>query len=161
MSFMEKLTDMAKNAGGVAQDLAKNAGEAAQELAKAAQDKAAYLKELQGLKSAIREQEGLIAKAKRAIAEKILEATDGQIRQEVQELCAKVREAKSMITGLKNQIESLRASAAVKNPEVEKEINKAIAEIDRQNALDIAADVEEAAAEAEAKIEAEAEVKAE
>ncbi len=45
--------------------------------------------------------------------------------------------------------------------EVEKEINKAIAEIDRQNALDIAADVEEAAAEAEAKIEAEAEVKAE
>ena len=49
----------------------------------------------------------------------------------------------------------------MKNPEVEKEINKAIAEIDRQNALDIAADVEEAAAEAEAKIEAEAEVKAE
>ena len=95
------------------------------------------------------------------IADKILEATDGQISQEVQELCAKVREAKSMITGLKNQIESLRASAAVKNPEVEKEINKAIAEIDRQNALDIAADVEEAAAEAEAKIEAEAEVKAE
>ena len=160
-SEMEKLTDIAKNAGGVAQDLAKNAGEAAQELAKAAQDKAAYLKELQGLKSAIREQEGLIAKAKIAIADKILEATDGQISQEVQELCAKVREAKSMITGLKNQIESLRASAAVKNPEVEKEINKAIAEIDRQNALDIAADVEEAAAEAEAKIEAEAEVKAE
>lgn len=155
MSFMEKLTDMAKSAGGVAQDLAKNAGEAAQELAKAAQDKAAYLKELQGLKSAIREQEGLISKAKVMIADKILENTDGQISQEVQELCAKVREAKSMIVGLKNQIESLRASAAVKNPEVEKEINKAIAEIDRQNALDIAADVEEAAAEAEDKIEAE------
>ena len=161
MSLMVKLTDMAKNAVGAAQDLSKNAGEAAQELDKADQDKAAYLKELKGLKSAIREQEGLIAKAKIAIADKILEATDGQISQEVQELCAKVREAKSMITGLKNQIESLRASAAVKNPEVEKEINKAIAEIDRQNALDIAADVEEAAAEAEAKIEAEAEVKAE
>ncbi len=30
MSFMDKMTDMVKNAGGVAQDLAKNAGEAAQ-----------------------------------------------------------------------------------------------------------------------------------
>ena len=149
MSFMDKMTNMVKNAGGVAQDLAKNAGEAAQELAKAAQDKAAYLKELQSLKSAIREQEGLILAIKTSIADKILDTQDGMISQEVQELCEKVKEAKSMITGLKNQIESLRAAASVKNPEVEKEINKAIAEIDRQNALDIAADVEEAAAEAE------------
>ncbi len=153
MSFMDKMTDMMKNAGGVAQDLAKNAGEAAQELAKAAQDKAVYLKELQKLKSAIREQEGLIVAAKTTIADKILENSDGQISQDVQTLCQKVREARSMINGLKNQIESLRAAASVKNPEVEKEINKAIAEIDRQNALDIAADVEEAVAEAEAEKE--------
>jgi len=159
MGFMDKMTDMVKNAGGmaqdlaknageVAQDLAKNAGEVAQDIAKAAQDKAAYLKELQSLKSAIREQESVILSAKTAIADKILDAEDLQISAEVQQLCQKVREAKSMITGLKNQIESLRAAASVKNPEVEKEINKAIAEIDRQNALDIAADVEDAAASA-------------
>ena len=86
MSFMDKMTDMVKNAGGVAQDLAKNAGEAAQELAKAAQDKAAYLKELQSLKSAIREQEGLILAIKTSIADKILDTQDGMISQEVQEL---------------------------------------------------------------------------
>ena len=83
MSFMDKMTDMVKNAGGVAQDLAKNAGEAAQELAKAAQDKAAYLKELQSLKSAIREQEGLILAIKTSIADKILDTQDGMISQEV------------------------------------------------------------------------------
>lgn len=151
MEFKDKLKGFAKNAGEAAQNLAKNAGEAAQELAKAAQEKAAYLKELQGLKNAVKEQEKLISAAKLGIADKILAAEGDTISTEVKELCGQVAEAKSMIVGLKNQIESLRAAAAVKNPEVEKEISKAIAEIDKETALDIK--LAEMAADAEAEAE--------
>lgn len=136
MGWKENIKAFAGMAGDVAQDLAKNAGEAAQELAKAAQEKTAYLKELQKLKSAIKEQEKVIAGAKAAIADGILALEGDTISPEIKELCAKVAEAKSMIVGLKNQIESLRADAA-KNPEVEKEISKAIEEIDRETAVDI------------------------
>ena len=135
MGFMDKLTDFAKNAGDAAQDIAKNAGDKAQELAKAAQEKAAYMKELQRLKSSIKEQEGVIAMTKMAIAEAVLENRELYDNEAVKALCEAFDGANAQIAGLKEQIEALRA--AVKDPEMEQAVSKAIDDIDIQNAVDI------------------------
>ncbi len=140
MDFMDKLKNSAKNIGDMAQDLAKTAGDKAQDLARAAQEKTAYIKELSALKAGIREQNGLIAESKQLIAEQVLLLlADGQseFSDEIKQLANDVTLAKAKITDLEAQIEDLKAAADAKNPELAQELSKAIAEIDREQAVDI------------------------
>lgn len=140
MSFMDKAKDAARSIGQAAGDFAKTAGATAQDLAQAAKEKTAYLKEVSALKNAIRDQKGVIAASKMAIAERMLELLDAgeaNIPDDIKDLGAKVKDALAQITALEGQIEELKAAAAAKNPEMEQELSKAIAEIDKEQALDI------------------------
>lgn len=140
MSFMDKAKDAARSIGQAAGDFAKTAGATAQDLAQAAKEKTAYLKEVSALKNAIRDQKGVIAASKMAIAERMLELLDAgeaNIPDDIKDLGAKVKDALAQITALEGQIEELKAAAAAKNPEMEQELPKAIAEIDKEQALDI------------------------
>lgn len=136
MGFMDTL----KNIGDVAADAAKTAGNKAQDLAKVAQEKAACLKELNNLKTAVRGQKTIISEAKEAIADKVLAGlASGELTlsSEVQALADRINAAKAQISELEIKIEDLKATAAVKNPEMAREIDKAIAEIDKAQAVDI------------------------
>ncbi|MBQ2888191.1 MAG: hypothetical protein IJE29_04630 [Firmicutes bacterium] len=142
MDFMDKLKNSAKNIGDMAQDLAKTAGDKAQDLARAAQEKTAYIKELSALKAEIREQAGMIAQNKGQIAEQVLALLeDGQTEfsDEIKQLANAVTLAKAKISELEAKIEDLKAAASAKNPELAQELSKAIAEIDREQAVDIKA----------------------
>lgn len=159
MDFMDKLKNSAKNIGDMAQDLAKTAGDKAQDLARAAQEKTAYIKELSALKGEIREQTGLITESKQQIAEQVLVLlADGQTEfsDEIKQLANAVTLAKAKIAELEAKIEDLKAAADAKNPELAQELSKAIAEIDREQAVDIKAvaddceDTDEKAAEEKA-----------
>lgn len=130
MKFMDTL----KNIGDAAAEAAKNAGGIAQDLAKVAQDKTGYLKDLNELKTAIRNQKSAIATDRARIADAIIAKVDegGQeISDEVLNLVSNIKASEEQIKLLENQIDDLKAAAAVKNPEIEREINKAIAEIDK------------------------------
>ncbi len=143
MGFMDKAKDAARSIGQAAGDLAKTAGDKAQDLAQAAKEKTAYLKEVSALKNAIRDQKGVVAASKMAIAERMLELLDAgeaNIPDDIRDLGAKVKDALAQITALEGQIEELKAAAAAKNPEMEQELSKAIAEIDREQAVDIPAE---------------------
>lgn len=138
MKFVDKL----KNIGDAAAEAAKNAGGVAQDFAKAAQDKASYLKELNELKAAIRNQKTAIAEDRSRIADAVLAQLDegkSEMPECVGMLAANIKASKAQIELLENQIEDLRATASVKNPDIEREINKAIAEIDKAEAIDIEA----------------------
>lgn len=138
-----KFVDTLKNIGDAAAEAAKNAGGMAQDFAKAAQDKAAYLKELNELKAAIRDQKAAIAEDRGRIADAVLaQVADGKSEMPdcVAMLAANINASKAQIELLENKIEDLRAAASVKNPEIEREINKAIAEIDKVSAIEIEAD---------------------
>lgn len=139
MKFMDTL----KNIGDAAADAAKNAGGIAQDLAKAAQDKAGYLKEVNELKTAIRDQKTAISTDRNRIADAVI-AQVGEGKTEMPEvvanLVANIKAAQAQIELLEHQIEDLKAAATVKNPELEREINKAIAEIDKAEAIEIAAE---------------------
>lgn len=140
MDFMDKLKNSAKNIGDMAQDLAKTAGDKAQDLARAAQEKTAYLKELSALKSEIREQMELITENKGQIAEQVFALlADGktEFSDEIKQLANAVTLAKAKIAELEAKIEDLKAAATAKNPELAQELSKAIAEIDREQAVDI------------------------
>ncbi len=143
MGFMDKAKDAARSIGQAAGDFAKTAGDKAQDLAQAAKEKTAYLKEVSALKNAIRDQKGVVAASKMAIAERMLELLDAgeaNIPDDIRDLGAKVKDALAQITALEGQIEELKAAAAAKNPEMEQELSKAIAEIDREQAVDIPAE---------------------
>ena len=140
MAFMDKLKNSAKNLGDMAQDLAKTAGDKAQDLARAAQERSAYMKELSALKGEIREQVSMIAQNKEQIAEQVLVLlADGktELPDEVKELANAVTMAKAKIAELEAKIEDLKAAADANNPELAQELSKAIAEIDREQAVDI------------------------
>lgn len=143
--------DTLKNIGDAAADAAKTAGGKAQDLAKAAQEKAAYLKEVNNLKTAIRAQKAIIAENRSSIADKVLAelaAGGSSLPEGVIGLADNIKAAEERITGLQNQIEDLKATAAVKNPDIEREINQAIAEIDKKQAVDIEPAAEDIADEA-------------
>lgn len=134
------LRDTFKNWGDAAAEAAKTAGGKAQDLAKAAQEKAAYLKEVNELKGLIREQKSKIAEVRSQIADKVLaQVADGknELPTGVIELAADIKAAEERIAELNNRIEDLKAAASVKNPEIEREINRVIAEIDKVGAIDI------------------------
>lgn len=146
-----KFVDTLKNIGDAAAEAAKNAGGIAQDFAKAAQDKAAYLKEVNELKTAIRDQKEAIFADRERIADAVIAAI-GEGKSELPECAAdlvtNIKASEAQIKLLEDKIEDLKATAAVKNPEMEREINKAIAEIDKDTAIDIG-DTEEVAENAE------------
>ena len=150
MSFIDKAKGAARSIGQVAGDFAKTAGDKAQDLAQVAKEKTAYLKEVSALKNAIRDQKGVVAASKMAIAERMLELLDAgeaNIPDDIRELGAKAKDALAQITALEEQIEELKAAAAAKNPEMEQELSKAIAAIDREQAGDIQPEPAETTAE--------------
>lgn len=145
-----KFVDTLKNIGDAAAEAAKNAGGIAQDLAKAAQDKAGYLREVNDLKTAIRNQKSAIAEDRSRLADAVIaQVNDGknELPECAANLVANIKASQAQIELLENQIEDLKAAAAVKNPDIEREINKAIAEIDRAEAIDIAAEAAEKPAE--------------
>lgn len=136
-----KFVDTLKNIGDAAAEAAKNAGGIAQDLAKAAQDKAEYLKEVNELKTAIRDQKTAIATDRTRIADAVIEqvaAGKNELPESAANLVANIKAAQAQIKLLENKIEDLKAAVSVKNPDLEREINKAIAEIDKAEAIDIA-----------------------
>lgn len=148
----KKFTDALKNFGDAAAEAAKNAGGIAQDIARAAQDKASFLKEINDLKAAIRNQKAAITTDRGRIADAVIAqvaAGKPELPDEVANLVANINAAQEQIKLLENNIEDLKAAAAVKNPEMEREINKAIAEIDKEDAIDVEPLAEDVAEEAE------------
>lgn len=146
----KKFADALKNFGDAAAEAAKNAGGIAQDIARAAQDKASFLKEINDLKAAIRSQKAAISTDRGRIADAVIaQVAAGKLElpDEVANLVANINAAQEQIKLLENNIEDLKAAAAVKNPEMEREINKAIAEIDKEDAIDVEPVAEDVAAE--------------